>query len=130
MSKSHFHKNGWSSFKRRSDAMTSDDFAKGDLVDNTSWQNLDLSYIVPIDCVAVLFRLEGIDNAVNSWMQLRGYETSDTYNVVQLQTQVANNPMPGFGILDVTFQKIQFRCDPKPTDWTNIKINVLGWWLS
>lgn len=104
------------------------DFTETNLTTNATWQDLDLSAIVPAGATAVELRCGINDGLVASVIIFRKKGHTHLYNAQALYIQVANIPY------DCTFTLF---CDANRlieyyatnTTWTNINIIVLGWWI-
>jgi hypothetical protein len=98
------------------------------LTDDTNFNDLDLSAIIPASAKAVQFFVNATDGAAGSWIGIRknGYAT-DTQTVY---TQVANQAITFLFIIPPdSNRKVEVKCSPKPTDWTSIYLKVQGWWI-
>lgn len=134
----HKHQNGWSSFKKRAEMLSDNDFEEGSGETDFSsvgdvsgnWYEFDLSSIVPKDCIGIYFKCSVKDGVAGSRIAFRDPEYPDAYKVSTVRTQVANLYNDGFGFCPVHNQKIEFMCNPKASDFTNIAISILGWDLS
>lgn len=66
------------------------DKAVGDFTTDETWNDLDLSAIVPAGAIAILFNIQVKDDAADSSMLFRENGNSNAYNVASVRTQVAN----------------------------------------
>lgn len=69
---------------------TSVDFAVGDLTTDGTWNDLDLSSLIPKDARWVILQVEVKDDAAGSVMQFRKNGNYNAINISQIATQVAN----------------------------------------
>jgi hypothetical protein len=102
------------------------DFTLGDLTTNGTWQDLDLSSIVPEDAIAVVLRVSIQDDATNNVLRFRKNGNSNTHSMQVVNTQVAdlvNNAQ--FIVFCDTDRVIEYYATN--TTWTAINIVVTGW---
>ena len=95
-----------------------------------TWYDLDLSAIVPEDASAVLIKILGIDNATTSEFHFRKNGQVNVFQICGIFTCMANmreEDQLEVGV-DVN-RKIEFRADPKSSDWASIDLVVLGWYI-
>jgi len=120
---SYFNQYEW-----RTPEPTNYDFLKTTLTDDTAWNELDLSNIIPPRAISVDILLQANDNLVNSFIHLRKKGQSGLYQKYEYRQEVANvqhNVAPTIAV--DTNRKLEIRCNPKPTDWIEISICILGW---
>jgi hypothetical protein len=129
MSHTHKHLYGWSKLEWREPENTSDDFTKGDLTDDLLWNAVDLSSIVPDGTVGIILSMAGKDNVAGSYILARKLGQTDTHQSARLYIGVANQSFSTVGIIGINEDfKMEIITSPKPTDWVNIYLNVLGYW--
>lgn len=96
--------------------------------DATGWQDLDLSALIDPGIQEVYVAVFGTDGAAGSWVNLRTNGSAITFGVRVITTQTATIPISNFMQLKTDVDgKIEYSTSPKPTDWTNIIINVLDY---
>ena len=102
------------------------DFIKTDLTLNGTWQELDLSAIVPVGVTEVFMHV-GIDNAsANKTFELRKNGRANAISVVLMRTQVADLTIfNDFLISCDADRKIEYKA--VDVVWTSIYIVVTGW---
>jgi hypothetical protein len=107
---------------------SSGDFAVGDLTTDGTWNDLDLSSIVPEDAIAVILNVVVKDaDGVGSNISFRKNGNSNTVNIASVQTQVANlNNDAQRTVFCDTDTKIEYKADD--VSWTTISITVSGWY--
>jgi len=102
------------------------DWDKNDLTTDGTWRDLDCSSIVSSDAIAILFRLYISDDAASNSMSIRPNGNTNTQNVFQLRTQVANIVNNASGIVACdSNQVVEYMASN--TTWTGIYIQILGW---
>jgi len=102
------------------------DFDVDDLTQDETWNDLDLSTIVPEDAVSVVLEVKIKDDAVNSIVKLRKNGNTNAISVASLKTQVADISV---------YQNITIPCDTSRvieyyatnTTWTIMDVTVVGW---
>ena len=106
---------------------SSNDFEVGDLTTDETWNDLDLSSIVPEDAIAVILSVRVQDGQAGNVVKFRKKGNSNTNNSVSIRTQVA----------DVNIdQQVTVFCDTSRviqyygtnTTFTTINIVVSGWY--
>jgi len=102
----------------------------GDVV--STWYDIDLSSFLPdvtplvIDNVDIRLVLK--DNAANSTFDLRKNGASNDTEQFKTYTQVANQALGSIGVVGIdSNEKIEFRCNPKASDWTVIILQIIGY---
>ncbi|MHA1277083.1 MAG: hypothetical protein ACTSQ8_07850 [Candidatus Helarchaeota archaeon] len=105
------------------------DFDETTLTDvATTWLDLDLSSIVgnTKKLVSIWIRIK--DGAVGSYFLFRTNGHSNTFNRADIYTQVASGWISANFIMETDEDgKIEYYCNPKPGDWTDIDIVVRGY---
>lgn len=100
----------------------------GDFTTNGSWQDLDLSSIVPAGASAVSMILSLEDNLVGSWIMFRKKGNSNFYNRALARTQVANiNLDVDLMVFCDSNRVIQY--NGFNTTFTGINLTVKGWFI-
>lgn len=117
------------SYVSRQPDVSSDDFAKTDFTDDVAYNVLNLSAVVPVGAVVVFMACYVKDNLVNSTVSLRRYGNSNAVQTEVLQVIVANMPVRRVVVVGVDDQKVEISINPKPTDWNNVDITVVGWFV-
>ena len=104
------------------------DFAVGDLTTDGTWNDLDLSSIVPAGAIAVHFTLAIRDDAVGTTIQFRKNGNSNTVNAALSLCLVANidNYTEHMVVCDAG-RIIEYNA--ANTTWTTVSIRVRGWWI-
>lgn len=131
MGHSHKHKHGWTSFKARTPAPTSADWEKANLTTDGTWQELDISAIVPEDTKLIAVWTEVKDDTVNKVLRLAG-EAGNAYCFI-VATQVANQSNYEQGIVPTYLNSSGKQCIKYVTSnavFTLVNITIFGWWLS
>ncbi len=105
------------------------DFDKGDLIDNTNWNDLDLSGIIGAGYENVIINARLKDNAANSRFSVRNNGNINAIGRSRAYILVANQTQEQlfFAGLD-SGRIVEIEANPKPTDWDNIDISVLVYW--
>ena len=102
------------------------DFAVGDLTTDGTWNDLDLSSIVPEDAIAVILKVTVTDNAASSLLQFRKNGNSNAKSDQRVRTQVADIPNHADMIVPCdTGRVIEYMATN--TTWSTINITVAGW---
>jgi hypothetical protein len=114
----------------RSGNPATNDFEKTDLTDDTNWNDLDLSSIIPTNAIAVLIKVLVLDATANQYVHLRQNGQTQDKLTALTKNQVANIIVSLSHIVAVdSDRKLEIKCSVKPTDWTQISLMVLGWWI-
>ncbi|MBA7494631.1 hypothetical protein ES702_05208 [subsurface metagenome] len=117
------HKYVW-----RTPEASSLDFYKEQLTNDTNWNDINLSSILPAGTIAADIYLYCLDNAAGSNISLRQNGQTGDYQIRFVCTSVSVKPAYFNGLIAVDGdRKIEIKCNPKPTDWSIININVVGW---
>jgi len=104
-----------------------DDYGVGDFTTDNTWNDLDLSSIVPVGAKAVLFRLILKDNATGSSMWFRENGNANTRNAAGMNTQVADVEIRGEIIVACdTDRVIEYK--GSNLTFTQLDLTVRGWW--
>lgn len=104
------------------------DFEDADFVTDGTWQEMDLSGIIPLGTKAIAVWCYVLDDLVDSYIQFKTRGNDNNINSSQLRTQVANIIMSAdLIIIPNPDRLIQFRASD--TSFTNIRFIVKGWWL-
>ena len=85
---------------------SADDFTLTDFTTDGTWNDLDLSAIVPVNTVAVHLTCLIWDNAVNSILSFRENGNSNIVNISSLRTQVSGLPVPADLIVKLDADRI------------------------
>ena len=103
------------------------DLTVGDMTNDGNWQDWDLSGIVDSDAKAVVLRLVCQDNIVGKNVYFRTKGNSNTYNISDHRTIIANQVRRADTVvaLDAN-QQIQYNASN--TTWSSITVVVAGWW--
>ena len=99
---------------------------KTDLTDDTSFHDVYLDQ-VPAEAEVIWGLFYLADNQANSRIAVDKKGITDYVRAVQLRTQVANVPYQISTLLPVDGSYISMEVNPKPSDWTNINLKILGW---
>ena len=104
------------------------DYEKADFVDDTAWNDLDLSAIIGSGKKVIEIRLRIQDGVANSVIQFRTNGQTNAYNAVMRRTQVAAQIYEtDFRIETDTDGVIEIDFSPKPTDWNVANIVIRGY---
>jgi hypothetical protein len=116
-----------SSFVDRGDPGAAD-FDQGDLTTDGTWNDLDLSSIVPAGATEVLLYVRMYDDAVDKGISFRENGNSNTFNIESVNTVVANANAYGSPIVKLDINRI-IEYSAANNTYTFINITVRGWWL-
>lgn len=113
-------------FVDRGDA-AADDYELADLTEDGSFNDLDLSAIVPPSAVLILLKVGYQTNTLSKAAQFRKAGNSNAYNISQIIPVVVDV---------ITYQDIEVPCDASQvieyslasTETTETNITVKGWW--
>jgi len=95
-----------------------------------TWYDLDLSAIVPKRANAVLIKILGVDNATGSEFHFRRNGQADVFQISGIFTCMANmREETQFQVGIDADRVVEFRADPKSSDWVSIDVVVLGWYI-
>lgn len=102
------------------------DWIIGDFTIDSDWHDLDCSSIVPIGAMAILFKVEILDDEIGKAIHFRKKGNTDIYNESVTVTQVVNLP----NIADVTVlcgsnSFVQYMCSVGLS--TGLFVTVRGW---
>lgn len=103
------------------------DYDEGDLTEDGTWRELDISSKIPVGTQVVLFKVGIKYNAVNKHFYLRknGYTTG--VNAGWVPSGVADQWSAGDIIVGVDGdRKVEYYADAGPT---SITLNIKGWWI-
>lgn len=106
---------------------TGHDFDVDDFTTDNTWNDLDLSSIVPVGAKAVLLEVYIKDDAVNTTLEFRENGNSNDFNTTILRTQVANV----FNIADmIVASDVNRVIEYRGSDlaFVAIYVAVRGWW--
>ena len=113
-------------FNDRGDPATVD-FDLGDLTEDGAWHDLDLSGIVPANTKAVVLRIRYTSSGVGEAISLRKNGNTNSLNVGEISTTVANVGAYGDKTVAVDGdRKIEYKLSSPAT--TAVLIVVKGWW--
>lgn len=116
----------WSQLVERGSRSASD-WDDGDLTTDATWNDLDLSSIVPAGAAFVLLRVSFDDNAVGSLLQFRKNGDSSSYNPI-VRTQVVNIVVDAELLIACDSSRVIEYYGSNLT-FNAISITVLGWFL-
>lgn len=102
-------------------------FDEGDLTTDETWNDLDLSSILPQYTKAVLLKVLIRDDAASSLIQFRKNGNSNPKNRFYVSTQVANVWMAAQGIVFCDDDRV-IEYYATNTTFSDIDINVIGYW--
>jgi hypothetical protein len=113
-------------FPRRPEA-TDYDFEDVDFVDNTNWQDVDVSSIVPLGTRMMKFSWEVEDNLAGSRIAMREKGLAGTFQVDRVGSTIANTEsdaqfevfLSRSGIFEVQF-------NPRPSLWSFARFTISG----
>lgn len=128
MTHGHKHLHGWTAFSWRDPIPASDDFNKTSFTDDTSYHQVQVNSIVPVDTIAIICLLTIKDNTTGSVVRVQDYARLRDIQIAN--TQVANvtqNLVVWIPIYNRDDRNIYWKTDPKPTDWTTLNLTILGW---
>ena len=102
------------------------DFTKNDFTTDGTWQDLDLSTIVPAGAKAVHVLVVQSDDAAFSTFYMREKGNSNTYNKDALVTQVANVSIAASFLVTCDADRtVQYQA--ANLSWTALSMVVRGW---
>lgn len=102
------------------------DFDKDDLTLDGSYNDLDLSSIVPAKANFVILRVQAKEDAGNKAIAFRKNGNSNTINVAKMTTQVANVEISNDLIVAIdSNRKIEY--NGASATWATLNITVAGW---
>ena len=98
----------------------------GDVAD--TWYDIDLSSIIPVGTTTIEVRIFIKDGALGSKIQFRKDGQTGNVQVLDARTVEANIDCPCFGKVGVSAdRKIEFLCNPKASDLSEIYFLILGY---
>ena len=107
--------------------LTGDDFVLADFTTDGEWHELDLSSILPEDAKLIDVYVHIQDNLVGNFFTLKSYGEVNSYNVIEVHSEVANTENDTEGFLYVGDKRIiQYKATD--TVFTNIKLTIRGYW--
>lgn len=113
-------------FVNRGDPVAAD-YATGDFIKNSTWQDLDLSAIVPVNAHGILFAVVVQATAVNHSFLLRPNGNANTTNSSHIRSVVANlRHAADFACPCDSDRKVEYLASVNP--WTILNLTVKGWW--
>jgi hypothetical protein len=115
----------YGSFVHRGD-VASVDYSKTDLTTDGSWNDLDMSSIVPSDAKCVLLRVSLKDDATGKYIIFRA-DGNEGGNQGGIRTQVANVTIQQNVLTPIIDGIVEYSCSN--TTFTAISIVVVGWWV-
>lgn len=104
------------------------DFTEATLTTDGTWNDLNLSAIVPAGAVAVHFYLQIKDDAVSSYLLFRKNGNAEDVNIAGFRTQVADVWFEGNFVVACDSNRV---IEHKGANlaFTNINLAVKGWWI-
>lgn len=107
------------------------DWDETTLTDDTNWNDLDLSSILPEGLHHADLAVEAYDNLVGATIEFREKGLTGSVQRILLETTITNRLISP---TQVTVQMsearvIQIRVTPSPSNWGQIDITVLGGWI-
>lgn len=104
------------------------DFDEGDLTQDGTWYDLDLSGIVPVGASAVNLHWRGVDAAIGRILYVRPNAAGQVIGTCTLRNQVANISIAMWHVIALpSNRKIQYRSIAPGL--TTLNVVVRGWWL-
>jgi len=115
---------------RRPEA-TAPDWDETTLTDDTAWNDLDLSSILPEGLHHADLAVEAYDNLVGATIEFREKGLTGSVQRILLETTITNRYIvPGQVNVQMSEARvIQIRVTPSPSNWSQIDITVLGGWI-
>lgn len=104
------------------------DFELGVLTTDATWNDLDLSGIVPGGATIVLLTVNIKDDTAGSRIMFRENGNSNAYNISPLNTQEANYRLYGDCWVKPDKNRI-IEYNAEDVTWTSIEILVRGWFI-
>ena len=102
------------------------DFDEGDLTLDGTWNDLDLSSIVPAGAIQVLIRLQLTDDAAGSYIGFRENGKTNAVNLIYARTQVALVTTDNQVLIPLDSNRvIEYRAS---VGFDSIDIVIMGWW--
>jgi len=120
---------GGSQYVDRGDPDTGWDFALGDLTTDDTWNDLDLSSIVPAGAVAVNLAIQINDDISDSSIHFRKNGNINADTIISSRTQVASIILEKSFIVGCDTDRI-VEYNANAVTWVTINIMVLGWWIN
>lgn len=104
------------------------DFAQGDLTTDGTWQDLDLSGIVPEGAVCVVLQVLIYDDHPGSYIRFRKKGNTNTQNAYGIRIQLALMYTESNGLVSCDANRvIQYMASD--ITWDQIRIVVKGWFI-
>ena len=104
------------------------DYDKTDFVDDTNWNDFDISAIVGAKKMLVKIRAYGQDGVINSRLFLRTNGQTNGHNVVGLRIQKEDSINEADLEIETDSSGVlEFISVPKPTDWDVIQLVIRGY---
>ena len=107
----------------------SNDFEKEDLTTDGTWNDLDLSSIVPANAEAVLLYVAIDDDAVSSQIAFRKNGNTNEQALGRVRVQVANVYVDADMVISLDSNRV-IEYKATNTTFTGISICVKGWWCA
>ena len=117
---------GFVRFVDRGDPASAD-FTLADLTTDDTWNDLDLSAVIPPEAKVVFIYVVVIDDAVNSRFQIRRNGNTNGQVAPGVLTQVTNQAITGTLFVSVGEDGI-IEYNATNTTFTAISIIIQGWW--
>jgi hypothetical protein len=106
------------------------DFEEGDFVNNTNWNNVSLSSLVPLGTRKVQFAIFLKDNLAGSAMDLRDCGLSGNFQFSRVSSVIANIEQPEQHEIFLDRNRcFQVRFSPQPSLWSYIRVVIIGWYV-
>jgi len=104
------------------------DFSLGDFIGDLSWNDLDLSAIVPEGAKAVAFTMSGMGTFASSVARFRKKGNLYSFNSTSFATPVSDIEDYGDCMCGISAdRKIQYNL--LDVGWDDLYLTVKGWWL-
>jgi hypothetical protein len=106
------------------------DFENGDFVNDTNWNNIDVSSIVPIGTRKVQASIFVKDNLSGSTMDIKEVALIGTYQFSRVSSVIANIEQPEQHELFLDrSREFQVKFNPQPSLWTYVRLVIIGWYV-
>lgn len=103
------------------------DFAIGDLTDDATWRELDISAIIPLGAKAVLFEIDMQSVNAGREMFLKKYGQTNDVNHWHANTLVGNQHQSEMAIVAVDHnRKVLYNLEN--ATWAQLDMILRGWW--
>lgn len=112
---------------RRTDA-AANDFSVGDFTTDATWNDLDLSGIIPVGAKAVVVKILARDGSVNFSFQFRKKGNSNVTEYFGIRTQVNNIYIANQGVVECDSDRV-IQYFGSNTTWTAVYVHIMGWYI-